>query len=202
MGKLLIVNGSPRAPQSNSKKYAEIFQKFWLGEVDIYSVISKQHKEVCMNIEQYDNILFVFPLYVDDIPAVLLGFLKQLNKISFTKTIRAHVLINCGFLEYQQNEVAIEIMHYFFTKNNFTNGMTLNISSGEAILTTPFAFMVERKIKKFAKGIQLGKNDTLTVAMPLTKKMYLKASTKYWIEYGKKFNVSEEQLRTLRIEDV
>ena len=31
MGRLLIVNGSPRVPHSHSKQIAELFQTFWGG---------------------------------------------------------------------------------------------------------------------------------------------------------------------------
>ncbi len=36
--------------------------------------------------------------------------------------------------------------------------------------------------------------------MPITKKMYLKASTTYWINYGKKNGITEEQMKTMQIE--
>ena len=31
---LLILNGSPRAPRSNSKRYAEAFCRYWRGTVE------------------------------------------------------------------------------------------------------------------------------------------------------------------------
>lgn len=202
MGKLLIINGSPRAPKSNSKIYSEYFNKCWGGEIDTYFVISRKHKEICMNIEQYEHILFVFPLYADALPAVLINFLKQFEKTTLPKTTKIHVIINCGFLEPEQNNVAIDMLRYFCGKNEFTYGMTLCIAAGEAIMSTPFAFMVRRKIKKFVSGINCGKKDILAVSMPLTKKMFLKASAQYWKKYGEKFNTSEEEMRSDKIEDM
>lgn len=201
MEKLLIINGSPRAARSNSKKYAELFLNHWEGEADTYAAVSRKHQNICADIGKYDHLLFVFPLYADAIPAVLINFLKELEHAPLSSKTTVHVLINCGFLEPEQNDVAVEILRNFCNKHHLNYGMTLQIAAGEAILTTPFAFLVKRKIRKLAAGIRNGKKETLTVSMPLTKKMFLRASSQYWINYGKKYNTTEEQMRTLQIED-
>ena len=36
----MILNGSPRAPKSNSKRYAEIFSKYSRSETDIFILLS------------------------------------------------------------------------------------------------------------------------------------------------------------------
>ena len=157
MGKLLMINGSPRAPRSNSKKYGEIIQRYWKSELDIYSVIERKHEEICGKIVkgEYENIIFIFPLYVDALPAVLMSFMKQLEReisgkeADFLQHIKVHVLINCGFLEPEQNDTALEIFRHFCRRNGLRYGMTLRIAAGEAILTTPFAFLVKRKIRHF-----------------------------------------------------
>ena len=37
--------------------------------------------------------------------------------------------------------------------------------------------------------------------MPLTPKVFIKASTKYWIEYGNRNGITKEQMDTMSIED-
>ena len=76
MERLLIVNGSPRAPKSNSKQYAQLVQKYWKGQADTYLVTSKMQEE--LDLQKYQHILFVFPLYADAVPSVLFPFLKYL----------------------------------------------------------------------------------------------------------------------------
>lgn len=201
MGKLLIVNGSPRAPKSNSKKYIAILKKFWKGQVEEYMVTAKDHKSVLSKIQEYDHLVFVFPLYVDSLPVPFMDFLKQLEQLHKERKPILHVLINCGFLESEQNEVAIKIMKLFCKKSHFSYGMTLCIGSGEAILTTPFAFMVKRKIRKFVYGIQHEKQKILKVTMPLSKKSFIKASTKYWEKYGRQNKITKEQMATMKIEE-
>lgn len=205
MEKLLIVNGSPRAPRSNSKRYAQMFQDLWQKETDVYEVTEKQHQKICRSIGDYDHLLFVFPLYVDSLPAVLINFLKELERAVRScgqepLKLRVHTIINCGFLEPEQNDAAVDMLHYFCERNHLKVGMTLVIASGEAILTTPFASGVNRKMRQFVKEIAAGESRRLNVTMPLPKWIFVRASENYWKEYGKKFHTAEEEMKTMRIE--
>ena len=198
MERLLIVNGSPRAPKSNSKQYAQLVQKYWKGQADTYLVTSKMQEE--LDLQKYQHILFVFPLYADAVPSVLFPFLKYLEQAHLPEGMQAHVLINCGFLEPQQNDTAVKILQYFCKKARLSYGMTLQIGSGEAILKTPFAFLVRRKIRSFVKEVCQGKSQVLSVTLPLSKRQFIKSAEKYWLDYGKRFNTTEEQMRTMEIE--
>lgn len=99
MGRLLIVNGSPRAPRSNSRRYIEYLLQNWKGAADQYAAVSGGP----VSFELYTDLLLVFPLYVDGVPAVLLPFLKTLAAWDGTPRPHVHVLVNCGFLEPEQN---------------------------------------------------------------------------------------------------
>ena len=172
MGKLIIINGSPRASKSNSKKYAEVFKEHYKGEILEYNIVSKKHEDLFEKINEYSDILFIFPLYVDSIPAVFTAFLKSLEeyKIDIKPTI--HVLINCGFIESEQNFIAVEIIKFFSRQNGYPFGSTLCI----------------------------GGKSFYTVTMPLTKKLFIKASTNYWIKYGERNGITREEMETMKIE--
>lgn len=200
MGKLLIVNGSPRAPQSNSKQYANLFLLEWRGEAEVYQVTEKRHEEICHKLEQYSDLLLVFPLYADSLPVTLMYFLKELERHLPGKMPTVHVLINCGFLEPEQNFAALEIVRLFCRKNGCAFGTALCIGAGEAILTTPFAFLVKRKIKAMVKRIHSGSPAILKVSMFLPKRVFLRASTQYWIQRGKKHHLTREEMETMDIE--
>ena len=46
MGKILMVNGSPRAPKSNSKQYLQLFQSYWKHPEISVSITSKNHGQI------------------------------------------------------------------------------------------------------------------------------------------------------------
>lgn len=200
MGKIIICNGSPRAPKSNSKRYAEIFTQYYKGEIQYHNITKNNHKELCGKIEGHSDILFVFPLYADGIPVTLLNFLKTLEENPPQNKPIVSILINCGFLEFQQNDVAVQMIALFCKQNGYQLGSVLKIGSGEAILDTPFAFLAKRKIKKLAHTIMSQKYITLHTAMPLTKKLFIKASTNYWMTCGKKHGITKEDMQTMQIE--
>lgn len=200
MARIVVLNGSPRAPKSNSKRYAGIFSSFWGNDVEYFNITKGNHKEICGLISDFDHILFVFPLYADGIPVTFLNFLKTLETCPPVRRPVVSVIVNCGFLEYTQNDAAVKMVQLFCRKNGYRMGSVLKIGSGEAILDSPFRFLAERKIKEFALSVNSGKYRTLHTAMPLPKRIFVKASTKYWIEYGKKHGVSKEEMQTMEIE--
>ena len=200
MGKILILNGSPRAPRSNSQRYAQLFTQLCPAETAYRNISKTNHLELCAAMEGYSDVLFVFPLYADSIPVTLLHFLKTLEQNPPRHKPTVSVLINCGFLEPEQNDVAVRMMELFCKQNGYPFGSVLKIGSGEAILTTPFRFLVQSKLKKLSAAIVSGKRETLSVTMPLPKKRFLRASTRYWENYGRKNGLTPKQMADLRIE--
>ena len=200
MENIIILNASPRAPKSNSKTYAQIFQRYSKLQTEYFNINKLNNIEICNKIEQFSHILFVFPLYADSIPVTLLNFLKTLENNSPKNKPVISVLINCGFIEPEQNDTAVRIMQIFCKQNGYAFGSVLKIGSGEAILETPFRFFVSRKIKKFASSLKNKNYGVFKTTMPISKNTFVKASTNYWINYGRKNGISKEEMQTMKIE--
>lgn len=201
MERVLILNGSPRAPKSNSKQYAQVFSRACPVETEYFEITKTNHLELCRAMEGYSDVLLVFPLYADALPVTLLNFLKTLEENPPQKKPVVSVLINCGFFEPEQNDVAVEILALYCSQNGYRFGSVLEIGSGEAILKTPFRFLATGNIKKLARAMQRQTNQRFKVTMPITKGMFLKASTNYWIRYGQSRGVTKEQMETMKIEE-
>lgn len=200
MAKILILNGSPRAPKSNSKRYAEIFSKHCKAMTEYHAITKNNHQQLCSKMDDFSDMLFVFPLYADAIPVTLLNFLKTLEQHPPKRKLTISVIINCGFLEPQQNDVAVKMLQFFCKQNHFHWGSVLKIGSGEAMLDSPFQILVTRKLIKLSKSIVNKKYQTFQTTMPLPKTWFVKASTKYWTDYGKKFGTSKAEMQTMEIE--
>lgn len=199
MGKIMILNGSPRAPKSNSKQYARLFQDSCPETAEYFEIRKNNHQALWEQAGAFSDLLFVFPLYADSLPVTLLNFLKA-APTALKNRPTVSVLINCGFLEPRQNEIAVEMMRLFAKQNGLPFGSSLSIGSGEAILDTPFKFFARRGIKQLAQSICSHNHRALSVTMPIPKKFYLSASTRYWLAYGARNGVSEEQMRDMKIE--
>lgn len=200
MGKIMIINGSPRAPKSNSKKYADIFAKNCTIPSEYFAVTPKNHAVLCKTMENFTDVLLVFPLYADGIPVTMMNFLKTLEENPPKQKPRISVLINCGFIEPEQNDIAVKMVRFFCKKHGYIFGSLLKIGSGEAILTTPLKVFVTRKIKKLARSVSVGRNVNLKATMPIPKKIFVRASSKYWENYGKRNGITREQMSIMEIE--
>ncbi len=200
MGRVIILNGSPRAASSNSGRYAKIFQKHCSAKTECCNITKSNHSEICSKLEHFSDALLVFPLYADGIPATLLLFLKTLEQNPPENRPVISVLVNCGFFEYSQNDTAVDMIRLFCRQNGYRFGASLKIGSGEAILNTPFKMLAAWKIKKLAAAIAGGKYSDFSVTMPIGVKAFVKASEKYWIDYGRRNGVTKEQMQTKYIE--
>lgn len=200
MAEILILNGSPRAPRSNSRQYAQLFEAACPVKTRYANITKTNHLELCRAMEDVTDVLLVFPLYADAIPVTLLNFLKTLEEHRPQHLPTVSVLINCGFLEPEQNDVAVDMIRLFCQQQGYPVGSVLKIGGGEAILTTPFRFLVRRKIRRLALSMAGGSPCSLSVTMPLSKAMFLRASTGYWTRYGKRNGITKEQMETMDIE--
>ena len=200
MADVLILNASPRAPKSNSKRYAQRFAEQCSLSSETCNVTWNNHLEQCEMLGSCSQVLLVFPLYADAIPVTLLDFFKTLEQHPPKQKPTVSVLINCGFLEPHQNDVAVDMVKLFCKQNHYPFGSALQLASGEAILDTPFKRTARRAIGKLARAVAKGKHRTIRAAMPLPKSLFIRASTRYWTQYGQRNQVSPEEMRTMSIE--
>ena len=200
MAGILILNGSPRAPRSNFKRYAALFMNRCKVQCEYQNITKSNHAELCEKMNEVSDVLLVFPLYADGLPVTLLDFLKTLETCPPERKPVISMLINCGFFEHHQNDIAVRMVELFCRQNGYRFGSVLKIASGEAILDTPFCGLVKRKLGQLAAAIVQGKARVLHVSMPLTRGMFVRASTRYWVSYGKKNGVSREQMAVMEIE--
>ena len=200
MEHILILNGSPRAPRSNSKKFAALFEEVSPLPAETRMIRPGREADLRLAVEQASQVLLVFPLYADSVPVPLLRFLNFLEQNPPANHPVISVLINCGFLEPEQNAVAVRIVRLFCQQNGYPFGSALMIGSGEAILDTPFRWLVRRKIRRLARSMADAEPCTLKVTMPLPKRLFLRASTAFWEEYGRRNGVSRPEMETMDIE--
>jgi len=201
MDKTIIINGSHRAPISNSKRYSKYLMKFLKLKTEEFLINKNNYDEISKELFSASKVILIFPLYVDSIPSILLGFLNRLEKLGekYKSRPTVYIVINCGFIESEQNNVAISIMEYFLKKNGYSYGGVLSIGSGEAILDSPFRGMVTSKIKKFAKAVDQGEKISIKTQMPISKFLFVMAGNNYWSLKGAAHGKTKMEMKTMEI---
>ena len=200
MERLLILNASPRAPRSHSRIYARMLADAWKGSALCQEVRPACHSAIRQAIGEADALVLVFPLYADSLPVPLLRLFKELEACPPCRRPAVSVVVNCGFLEPFQNDIAVEMVRLFCRRNGYPFAAALEIASGEAILDTPFRFLAGRALRRLARAICRGERRVFRVTMPLPKRVFLRASTAYWTAYGRRFGVSPRQMASMEIE--
>lgn len=200
MGSIMLLNGSPRAPKSNSKQFALLFSQYCKSTTHTFNISKNNHIELCNQMNGYSDLVLIFPLYVDSLPVCVLNFLKSLEANPPQHKPVISILINCGFLEYQQNDIAVSMLQFFCKQNGYTLGSVLRLGSGEAILRTPFRFIAKWNIRKFSQSIERQQYQSFQATMPLTTQLFSLAAKNYWSNYGKKFGITRKQMQTMQIE--
>jgi NAD(P)H-dependent FMN reductase len=82
--KILIINGSPRGKSSNSTLLMEYFNAGFLAnpENDSETIYLKDQKKLGENVQKFldhETIVFIFPLYCDAMPGIVMRFIEELG---------------------------------------------------------------------------------------------------------------------------
>ncbi|UZW15161.1 flavodoxin [Clostridium pasteurianum] len=141
MGKVYIINGSPKIKKDNNSQYfIDEFLKL-LEDTNLQmeqTIISRgYYEDIYPKLMESDIIIFTAPLYVDSIPSHLLSFMIGLeryikqSRASEDISTKVYAIFNCGFFEGYQNRIALDIMRNFCHKVGFTWRFGIGIGAGE-----------------------------------------------------------------------
>ena len=133
--KIAAVNGSPKLKGSLSGKIIEHMEKILGEHINVYHAAKLVRNETTSgslrDLLSANALLIVFPLYVDSLPAPLIEFLTRLEKAKDSPTpLRVFAIVNCGFFEPKQIELAIEMIKHFTDCAGLQWGYGLGIGGG------------------------------------------------------------------------
>lgn len=138
--KVAMINGSPKAQNSNSGYLLELLQarlpKDW--EFTTYKPIKPSEYTLTLaEVPRRDILVISFPLYVDSLPSHLLKLLTELEAAFKAnppqKPVHVYVMINCGFFEGHQNAIAAEIVKHWAHRAGLVWGRVLMTGAGEML---------------------------------------------------------------------
>ena len=135
--KIALINGSPKRSKSASSVLLNDLKTFISSDTMSFEFHTPKVSDdfiKCLN--DFDVLVFFFPLYVDGVPSHLLSCLCELEDINITnKNIRIYGVVNCGFYEGIQNNIALEILKNWTLKLGLVWGMGVGFGGGGALLS-------------------------------------------------------------------
>lgn len=134
--KIALICGSPKVSNSASGCLLSMVKEY-LG-AENYSEYQwnskKSRQDDFYDILSSDVIVMAFPLYIDSIPAYLLGHLCDLDDYSKCNSIKSkakvYVIINNGFFDARQSSHAMEVMQHWCKHIGLSFGQGLCVGGG------------------------------------------------------------------------
>jgi len=186
---IALINGSPKRNGSTSEALLNDLK----SAIDTELVETGLHRPVLETdslekIAGADTWVFAFPLYVGGVPSHLLACLTQLELTARDKRRRVYAIVNCGFYEGIQNELALSIIENFCVRAGCAWGGGIGVGGGGALSMLPKTpdgkgprRPVEQALKALAENIMSGssqENRYVTVGIP--RVMYRLAGQMGW----------------------
>lgn len=142
--KILMICGSPR-PQKSTSHYLLNILKERLSDDNEVLMCSMAEKNsdieriVLDNAEDVDVMVVAFPLYVDSIPGSFLKVLKNIEEQIKKRKVncKLYVIVNNGFYDAIQNNIALDIMWNWCKKCGMTRGRAMGVGAGEMVQGIP-----------------------------------------------------------------
>ena len=135
--KIAMINGSPKKCKSSSGALINDLKTCFSSEIYIKNyefTAPKVSDNTILELNDFDSLVFSFPLYVDGIPSHLLSVLCYMEEIGFkNKNIRVYCIVNSGFYEGLQNRIAINILKNWCNKVGLKWGLGIGIGGGGAL---------------------------------------------------------------------
>lgn len=139
--RIALINGSPKAKNSASGTLLEdikgyLGEKAELVELGFHSAVILN--ETIEELAKTDAWVFAFPLYVDGIPGHLLSCLVQLEAARIQNPqIRIYGVVNCGFYEGIQAELALQLLQNWCEKSGFLWSGGIGVGGGGGLAMMP-----------------------------------------------------------------
>ena len=146
---LIVYNGSPRGDKSNSSIITNWFlEGYGNDNVEIrYLNKVKQHLSYIEEIHEFEQVLMVFPLYVDGMPGQVKYFFETLSLIK-DKLLNKEItfIIHSGFSEGIQSKTLEHYLNRFCNIMGFNNHGVIIIPGSEGFRVMPPSMTKKKRI--------------------------------------------------------
>ena len=178
--RIALISGSPKINNSASGALLADLKGYLGADAEILEFGFHSRavaKEVIDELTEADAWVFAYPLYVDGIPGHLLSCLIQLEEAGI-KNPQIHIygIVNCGFYEGIQADVALKLLQNWCLKADLVWGGGIGIGGGGGLAMMPQTppgkgpkAPIEKELEELSKVIlkkEVRENHYVSVALP------------------------------------
>lgn len=208
--KIAYIVGSPKKKNSTSEKFLIALSEKMPENNDCWvftdSLIAdssgEKMSELVEKVVSNDVLVFSFPLYIDSIPSHLINFLEALEgkyKES-NKDARIYSIINCGFFEPENTDIAVEMIKLWTAHCGLTFGQAVVAGGGGMVPTSKigegplisYGLALDELVKNITDGVG---GSTVKVKPKIPRFVYIFGGNSGWKRSAKKRGVSMKSLK-------
>lgn len=201
MSRIVAINGSPKAADSVSGKLIQKMEGFLNTSIETCQAVKVLRQEnpadTVAGLLQADALLVVFPLYVDGLPAPLVGLLsllEQAAKVSDSPRPVVYAVCNCGFYEAEHTALALRMVRAFAARAGMGYGYGVGIGCGGALGFTEKGpaenvYAVLRGLAGAIGGPGVGERADVMIVPKMPRFLYKAAGHLGWRQMAKQNGV-------------
>ncbi len=162
--KIGLISGSPKKKDSASGLLLKVLKSLLVqkNKTCQFEALNLNEKGMTQDqltqMENWDRIVFSFPLYVDGIPAHLLTCLQEMeayfSSLKIPKETMVYVMVNCGFFEGSQNRLAIDMVSHWCRRTGFIMGQGLGVGGGGMVPSLEVAPLGKGPNKNLGRALE------------------------------------------------
>ena len=197
----ILINVSQKIGNSNSLSFLKYLSKN-LDASKLFNLKDDDYLEIIDNIEKADNVVLAFPLYVDSPNTITLSFLDYVIDQNIIIDKNVYVIINCGFLEGEQNLTALNIVKNWCTKIKANYAGAVLIGAGEVAGERKYRWLctnIFRNLNRLGKNVNNNyvMEDVISRVSLLNSKLYCSLANMSWSKKGYKNGITVDEIRKL-----
>jgi multimeric flavodoxin WrbA len=207
--KIALINGSQKTGESNSGIILDRINSLINGkhEVEIYySGIKLFTDETFKKIIRADAIVLAFPLFVYSVPSHTLKMLMELENVikrEKADSLVMYTIVNCGFYEGKQSNVAFKIIEHWCEHSGVKFGGGIGQGAGEMLGRTKDIPLnkgsfnnLGRALQAMTEKIELKEPFETIYLSPLFPQILFKfLGTRHWNNLAHKNGLSKKDIK-------
>lgn len=188
MLKIALVNGSPKAANSNSEHIIEEI-KYELDDIQIEEFrMDSKIAEHLDRIVKCNVLVLVLPLYIDGIPSHFLNCMMQMERYFWKEQagMTVYAVVQGGFFEGIQTKTALEMLENWCARCNLKWGQSVGVGGGGMLASLDqkhnyFMQNIEEAVGELCDNIRETQNGPSLYAEPnLPRSAYKLGAERQW----------------------
>ncbi len=162
--KIVLINCSPKKQLSASAYFLAIEKLFLKGKKVVLKLKeSSDYINVFEELIDADSLILCLPLYSDGVPAQVLAFLEEAEKVFLKNDFKLNLycIANNGFIDGKENEPLMQILENFCLRAKINWGGGIGIGGGVMLNIIRLVSVVQIMMLLFKYMINLFKTNVL-----------------------------------------